>query len=61
MHASPAPGFVALRNALAHELAREHDPRADEVRRLPRPTVPVWAINFVARAEPDRIRESCRR
>ena len=55
LHASSPAGFVALRDALAQELAREHDPRADEVRRLPRPTVPVWAINLVSRAEPDRI------
>jgi hypothetical protein len=56
LYATPPAGFVALRNALAQELAREHDPRADEVRRLPRPTVPVWALNFAARSEPDRIK-----
>lgn len=55
LHATPPGGFVALRNALARELARAHDPRAEDVARLPRPTLPVWAINLSASAEPGPI------
>lgn len=52
LHASPPGDFVARRDALARELAGARDPRAEEVRRLGRPTVPVWAVNLAAREEP---------
>jgi len=56
LHASPPDDFVASRNALAKDLARDHDPRSASVIRLAKPTVPVWAINVTARAEPSTVR-----
>jgi hypothetical protein len=45
--------FVRTRNAVAKELADAGGARqAADVKRLRRPTVPVWALNQVARKEP---------
>jgi hypothetical protein len=50
--AAPAD-FVRTRNAVAKKLAEAGDPRrAAEVKRLRRPTVPVWALNQAARQDP---------
>ena len=51
LHAALPSEFVARRNALARELAASGHPRAAGVGRLPRPTLPVWAINLAAREE----------
>ena len=52
LHATPPDEFVARRDAVARELAAAGDPGAAEVRKLPRPTLPVWAVNLAARREP---------
>jgi hypothetical protein len=47
------PGaFVGARDALARTLAAEGDPEAERVRRLRRPTGPVWLLNAIARERP---------
>ncbi len=51
LYTTPPSSFVAERNAVAQKLASSGDARAKEVKALPRPTVPVWAVNFVARGE----------
>jgi hypothetical protein len=52
LYATPPSAFVAARNALGQKLAGTGDQRATEVKALPRPTIPVWAVNVVARSEP---------
>jgi hypothetical protein len=52
LHVTPPREFVAKRNALARELGAIRDPRAAEVKTLPRPTLPVWSINLTAREDP---------
>jgi hypothetical protein len=52
LYTTPPSSFVAERNAVAQKLASSGDTRAKEVKALPRPTVPVWAVNLVARGEP---------
>jgi hypothetical protein len=49
LYGLPLEEFTAGRNELARRLKEERDPRADEVRGLGKPTVPVWAINQLAR------------
>ncbi len=50
---APPHEFVALRNKLAKEAAQKGDKRQSEIlRNLPRPSLPVWATNQVAREEP---------
>lgn len=49
--------FVATRDHLVRELRAEGDKtRANEVKQLRRPPVPVWALNQIARADPASIR-----
>jgi hypothetical protein len=43
---------VEERNAVAQKLASSGDACAKEVKALPRPTIPVWAVNLVVRGEP---------
>jgi hypothetical protein len=48
--------FVAARDALARELKASGDKDgAAAVKALKRPTVPLWALNQVARREPDAV------
>jgi hypothetical protein len=48
--------FVPRRDELARELRTGGDrAAADEVKRLPKPTAPAWAINQLMRARPDEI------
>src|SRR5690349_10030519 len=48
--------FTAARNALAKELkAAGHADQANEVGKLRKPTVAVWAVNQAARAHPDLV------
>jgi hypothetical protein len=50
--------FVQARNALADRLKRAgHKAQAAEVRRLPRPSPTVWAINRTARDAPEKMAE----
>src|SRR5439155_128287 len=56
LYGLPLDEFTAARNRLARTLAQEGDPRAEEVRRLPKPTPAVWAINQLARREPRAVR-----
>lgn len=50
-----APGeFVAERNALAKRLREDGDKSAAErVKKLPKPSVPAWAVNRAAREAPE--------
>jgi hypothetical protein len=49
----PLEEFTSARNALARRLrAAGENEAADEVRALAKPTVPVWTINQLSRAEP---------
>lgn len=58
LFAQPAEEFIAAREALAHELrgAGERE-RAAAVKKLRKPTVPAWALNQLARRDPDGLRE----
>jgi len=49
--------FVALRDRLVRELRSDGDRKAaSEVKSLRRPSIPIWALNQVARTNPDVIR-----
>ncbi len=41
----PLDEFTAARNALAKEVAATSKKDADEIRRLPKPPLPAWAVN----------------
>jgi hypothetical protein len=41
----PLEEFTAARNALAKEVAAASKKEADEIRRLPKPPLPAWAVN----------------
>jgi len=43
----PLDEFTEARNALAKDVAQESKKDADEIRRLPKPPLPAWAINQV--------------
>ena len=50
--------FIAARDALVKELREAGDKEAAaEVKALRRPTVAAWAVNQLARSDPDRIEE----
>lgn len=54
LYAVPPDGFVAARDALARERRAAGDrAAAAAIKALRRPTVPAWALNLVAREEPD--------
>jgi hypothetical protein len=58
LYALPLDEFTSARNAFAARLHKAGDTQnAEEVKRLKKPTPPVWAINQVARQAPDAIRE----
>jgi hypothetical protein len=49
--------FTAARNELAKQLKRDGDAEAaEQVRSLPKPSVAAWAVNQVARREPEAVR-----
>jgi hypothetical protein len=56
------PGeFVGARNELAKELSKSgNKAHADRVRKLVKPTVPAWAVNRAAAADPDAAGELLR-
>jgi hypothetical protein len=50
--------FIAARNALATRLRKAgQEAEAEAVKALKKPTPPVWAVNQVARQEPEAIRD----
>lgn len=53
--------FTATRNARAKQAASEGDRElADRVRALPKPSAAAWAVNTLARLQPDRLDELLR-
>jgi hypothetical protein len=54
---APLDEFTRARNDLAKQLKADRDTeRADEVRALPKPTVPVWTVNQLTRVDRTGIR-----
>ena len=54
LHAVPLEDFVAERKRLAKELRGSGDrAAAAELAKLPKPTPPAWALNHLAREEPE--------
>jgi hypothetical protein len=51
LYALPLEEFTTGRNQLARRLKQERDPHADEVAHLRKPTVPIWAVNQLARQD----------
>jgi len=52
LYAVPLPEFVERRNRLAGELREAgHQAEATRVKRLPKPSVPIWTINRLARQD----------
>lgn len=56
LYALPLEQFTAARNELVRRLEQAGDPGAAEVRTLAKPTLPVWAINQLARRDPLAVR-----
>jgi hypothetical protein len=53
----PLDEFTAARNALAKRLKQEGEPdAAEQVRTLPKPSVAAWAVNQLARRDPEAVR-----
>lgn len=53
----PLEEFTAARNALAKRLKQDGEAdAAEQVRALPKPSVATWAVNQLARREPDAVR-----
>lgn len=56
LYALSPDAFIAARNARAKAAATEGSRElAERIRRLPKPPVPVWALNALARTEPGMI------
>jgi hypothetical protein len=56
LYAAPLEAFTAERTRIARELrAAGERPAAAEVARLPKPSPPAWALNHVARAQPQTV------
>src|SRR3954469_19921593 len=57
LFALPLDEFTVARNALAKRLKQQGDADAAEtVRALPKPSVATWAVNQLARRDPDAVR-----
>ncbi len=57
LYGLPLPEFTQARNDLAGELRRAGEREAaDEVKALPKPSLPAWAVNQLARTERMQIR-----
>jgi hypothetical protein len=56
LYGLPLEEFTAARNELARRLQKAGDPSAADVRKLAKPTLPVWAVNQLARREPLAVR-----
>ena len=58
LYGLPLEDFTAARNALVRELKqRGESDQAESVRQLRKPSVPVWAINQLARTQGKKIKE----
>jgi uncharacterized small protein (DUF1192 family) len=58
LYAAPLEEFVPERTRLAKELRAEGDKTAAaELAKLPKPTAAAWALNHVAREDPDAVAE----
>lgn len=56
LYGLPLDEFTAARNALAQELTKEGDKAAaGEVKKLPKPSKVAWALNQIARRQPDEV------
>jgi hypothetical protein len=56
LYEQPLADFVRARNALAARLKKAgRAAEGEEVKRIPKPTIVVWAINQVARSAPDDV------
>lgn len=55
LYAAAPSDFTAARDALARELAAEGSADARRVKRLRRPTLPVWLVNTLARERPKEL------
>lgn len=56
LYGLPLDEFTAARNALAKELTREGDKAtAADVKKLPKPSKVAWALNQIARRQPDEV------
>jgi hypothetical protein len=54
--AAPPRVFIRERNVLIQRLSKEGQPEAAaRVKTVPRPTSAVWAVNWLAREQPDSI------
>ena len=57
LYALPLEGFTQARNDLARRLAKAGSREAaEEVKRLAKPSIPVWTANQLARREPGEVR-----
>ena len=57
LYALPLEEFTAARNDLARRLAKAgRRDAADEVKKLAKPSIPVWTANQLARREPGEVR-----
>jgi hypothetical protein len=57
LYAVPLEEFVSERTRLSRELRKRDRSAAAELAKLPKPSAPAWALNRVAREEPDAIGE----
>jgi hypothetical protein len=58
LYGLPLEEFTEARNDLARELSRQGDrEKAEAVRQLRKPSVPVWAINQLARRRGDEVQQ----
>jgi hypothetical protein len=58
LYALPVDEFTAARNDLARRLKQAGQADASgEVKQLRKPTVPIWALNQLARSNPDDVKE----
>lgn len=58
LYAVPLEAFVAERTRLARELRAGGDrSSAEEVAKLPKPTAAAWALNHIAREQPDAVEQ----
>ena len=57
LFALPLDEFTAARNELAKQLKQDGDAEAaEQVRSLPKPSVAAWAVNQLARRDPEAVR-----
>jgi hypothetical protein len=56
LYSAPLDEFTSRRNALAKELAAAGDKEAAaEIKGLPKPNLPAWVLNRLARSDPDGV------